>query len=67
MLLGLVNMNVYDLKHVLTAVLLVAAVGGLGTGLVATALGGLIGLWLFVEPRDRLSSGRPDELLGLSA
>ena len=34
--------------------LFAALVGGLGPGLLATALGGLLGAWLFVEPRGVL-------------
>lgn len=47
------------------SVMLTALIGGWGPGLLATGLGVLAGMWLFVEPRGTLTLGGSNEILYL--
>jgi PAS domain S-box-containing protein len=48
---------------VLPAVILSAWVGGFWAGMAATVLGVLLSIWMFVEPRQSLSTGSMKELI----
>jgi hypothetical protein len=50
-LLGLVDDNILTFATFYPAVMVAALLGGIQVGILATALGGIVGWWAFMPPR----------------